>query len=156
VLDEDLLEKIHNTEIEISIDGEKGVSIVFSKQGRADYSCVFTEKGERKISAHLTETSKHRALNAELTLRIVDYEEEILRLYNAFLRNLSSQGIDIRKEMTAREIEHLVLSESNFDADSLRKVTACFENAEYSSRLMTRADYENLYLSLKELKIDVE
>jgi hypothetical protein len=156
VLDEGLLEKIHNREIEISIDGEKGTSIVFSKQGRAEYSCVFTEKGERKISAHLAETSEHRALNAELTLRVVDYEEEILRLYNEFLRRLSSQGIDIRKEMTAREIELLVLSESSFDWDSLREVTACFENAEYSSRLMTRADYENLYLSLKELKIDVE
>jgi len=96
------------------------------------------------------------ALSVEVSLRVVDYDEEILRLYNEFLGKLSLQGIDIREEMTAQEIERLALTEGNFDADSLHKVTICFENAEYSNHLVTREDYEILYLSLKELRIDID
>lgn len=154
-LDENLLEKTQTREVEVSVDAGKRVPLIFSKQGRAEYSCVFVEKGVHEIRARFSEVSERLALNAEAGLRVVDYEEETLRLYNEFLGKLSSQGIDIREEMTAQEIERLVLSEGNFDADSLHKVTTCFENAEYSNHLVTREDYENLYLSLKELKIEI-
>jgi hypothetical protein len=116
---------------------------------------VFVEKGVHEIHAHFSGVER-LALNAEVSLRVVDYEEETLRLYNEFLGKLSSQAIDIREEMTALEIERLVLSEGNFDVDSLHKVTMCFENAEYSNHLVTREDYETLYLSLKELRINID
>ncbi len=156
VLDESLLERTENKEVRISIDTGKEIPIVLSRPGRAEYSCVFIEKGEHKIRASFSETPEHLALSTEVRLRIVDYEEEILRLYDEFLRKLSGQGIDIRKEMTAREIEYLILSESNLDADSMREVTTCFEKIEYSNHLATRKDYEILYLSLKELGINIE
>ena len=155
-LDEDFLEKTKSREVEVSVDAGKGVSLVFSKQGRAEYSCVFIEKGAHEIRARFFEASGRLALNADVSLRFVDYEEETLRLYNEFLGKLSSQGIDVREEMTAQEIERLALSEGNFNADSLHKVTTCFEKAEYSNHSVTREDYETLYLSLKELKIDID
>jgi len=155
-LDESFFEKTQDREVEVSIDAGKGVSVVLSKRGRTEYPCVFVEKGEHQIRANFSGTSEHLALNAEVRLRIVDYEEEILRLYSEFLRKLLFHGIDVRKEMTAQEIERLVMSTNNFDSNFLRKVTTCFENAEYSNHLATRRDYEILYLSLKELGIDIE
>ena len=58
--------------------------------------------------------------------------------------------------MTAREIESLILRMGDFGLEALRKVTTCFEKAEYSDHLVTRKDYEIMYLSLKELNIHVE
>jgi len=58
--------------------------------------------------------------------------------------------------MTAREIERLILKTSDFSPEALRKVTICFEKAEYSNHLATRKDYETMYLSLKDLNIGVE
>ncbi len=97
-----------------------------------------------------------RPWKAETKLRVVDYEEEIVRLYNEFLGKLVSHGIHAGNEMTAREIENSILKIDDFDPKALRKVTTCFEKAEYSNHLTTRKYYEIMYESLKELNIDVE
>ena len=89
-------------------------------------------------------------------VNVVDYEEEIIRLYNEFLGKLVDYSIIIKDEMTAREIQSLVLRTEGFDADALDKLTTCFEKAEYSCHLVDREDYEIMYLSLKEFDINFE
>jgi transglutaminase-like putative cysteine protease len=155
-LDEDFFEENQNTNVEVSIDAEKRFSVVLSQRRRAELSLVFIQKGEHKIRANLSGASEHQTLNAEIKLRVVDYEEEILRLYDEFLRKLPAYGIDVRKEMTAHEIEQLILNTIDFDSNLLRRVTTCFENAEYSDHGATRKDYEIIYLNLKELGIGIE
>jgi hypothetical protein len=93
---------------------------------------------------------------AELEIRVVDYQEEIIRLYNKLLEGLGDYGVNPKDEMTAREIQQLILGDKSFNADALDKLTACFEKAEYSSRLVSRKDYESMYTSLKELGFDFE
>jgi len=155
-LDRSLLEEIEKKEVEVSID-EKNVAFVrLSRQGRTELSHVFVKKGEHKMRAILRRTSGRRPWKAEIELRVVDYGEEIIRLYNEFLGKLGNYGIYARNEMTAREIESLILRTDDFDPEALHKVTTCFEKAEYSNHLTTRKDYEIMYLSLKELDINVE
>ena len=156
VLDKRILEKIHKREVKVSIDEEPVASVRLSQQGRAELSHMFMRKGEHKIRASLPRTSGRRPWNAEIELRVVDYGEETIRLYNEFLRKLAGYGIDARNEMTVREIESFILRTGDFDSKALSKVTICFEKAEYSNHLATRKDYEIMYLSLKELNIDVE
>ena len=155
-LDRSLLEEIEKKKVEVSID-EKNVAFVrLSRQGRTELSHVFVKKGEHKMRAILRRTSGRRPWKAEIELRVVDYGEEIIRLYNEFLGKLGNYGIYARNEMTAREIQSLILRTDDFDPEALHKVTTCFEKAEYSNHLTTRKDYEIMYLSLKELDINVE
>jgi hypothetical protein len=156
VLDKSALEKTHKRDVKVLIDEETVASVRLSQQGRAELSHVFIKKGEQKMRAILPRISRRRPWNAEINLRIVDYGEEIIRLYNEFTEKLTGHGVHAEKEMTTREIESLILGIGDFDPEALRKVTICFEKAEYSNHLATRKDYEVMHLSLKELNIDVE
>lgn len=156
VLDKGILKKTQKRMVEVLINEETVASVGLSQQGRAELSYIFLRKGEHKVRAFLPRTSRRRPLNAEIKVRVVDYREEIIRLYNEFLEKLVEHGIRPRNEMTAQEIESLILRMNDFSSAALRKVTTCFEKAEYSNHPLTREDYEAMYLSLKELNIDVE
>jgi hypothetical protein len=156
VSDEDALREIRRREVEVSVDAQPIAVARFSSQGRADLSHVFTQKGTHRIQAVAHRASALRPWRAESELRIVDYSEETIRLYNEFLKQLGGHGIHARSEMTAREIQRHILATGEFDPDALHRATACFEKAEYSDHLVARQDYETMYLSLKEMKIDVE
>ncbi|UCE28472.1 MAG: transglutaminase domain-containing protein [Candidatus Bathyarchaeota archaeon] len=155
-LDESVSAEIQKRDVEVLIDEENVASIRLSQQGQAEFSHSFIKKGRHKIQAILPRTTGRRPLKAEIRLRIVDYEEEVIRLYNAFVETLANHNISAGNEMTVREIERLILGTGDFDPEPLRKVTICFEKAEYSNHLTTRKDYEIMYLSLKELNVDVE
>ena len=156
ILDKSILEKIQKRDVEVLIDEETVASVRLSQQGRAELSHVFIKNGEHKMQVILPRTPGRRPWNAEIKLRVVDYGEEIIRLYNEFLGKLASYGILARNEMTVREIESLILRTVDFSPKALCKVTICFEKAEYSNHLATRKHYEIMYLSLEELNIDVE
>ena len=156
VLSNGILEKVQKREVEVLVDEETVASVRLSQQGCAELSQVFAEKGKHKVGAILPRTSARQSLNAETRLRVVDYREEIIRLYNEFLERLSGHGINARKEMTAREIQSLLLRIGDFIAEVLDEVTTFFEKAKYSNHLLTRNHYEIMYLSLKELDLDVE
>ncbi len=156
VLNNNVLEKIQKREAEALIDGENVAFVKLSQQGRGGLSHVFTKKGEHKVQAILPRTSGRQPWSAEIKLHVVEYVEEIIRLYNEFVGELASYDIHAHNKMTAREIESLILRTGDFDPETLRKVTTYFEKAEYSNHLTGRKDYEIMYLSLKELDINVE
>ncbi len=155
-LDRSYLEKTQGGEVEVFIDEETVGTVGLSPAGCAKLSCVFVEKGEHKIRAILPSTDAHKSEDSEIKLRIVDYGEEVINIYNQFLENSTSFGIPVQNEMTTREIESLLLATGGFNAKALGKATICFEKAEYSNHLVTRKDYEIMYLSSKELNDDVE
>jgi len=156
VLDKSVLEETEKKDVEVFIDEETIASVRPSEQGRAELCYGFIKKGEHKVRAILPGISGRRPWNAEINLRVVDYGEENIRLYNEFLEKLASYNIHARNEMTVREIESLILRTGDFDPKTLWKVTTWFEKAEYSNHPAARKDYEIMYLSLKELNIDVE
>jgi hypothetical protein len=155
MLENDLLEKTEKRKVEVFIDKKRFASSELSHQGRARLFHTFHVKGEHKVQALLSE--EHRQiLRGETKVRIVDYREEVIRLYNEFLKKLADYGVIAWKEMTAREIENFALRMGGFNPKVLQKITFCFEKAEYSNHLLNREDYEIMYLSLKELKINVK
>lgn len=156
VLDRDAFESIENKEIEVLIDEEVFPSISLTQRGCAELSHVFAKKGEHKLMASIPNISQPQSWKAEIKIRIVDYGEEIARLYNEFLGKLASYGIPVQNEMTVREIEQLILNTANFDPEPLHEATTCFEKAEYSDHLIARKDYEMIYLCLRKLTVDVE
>jgi len=155
ILDEKSLEETQKRVVEVLIDKERVVNVMLSMHGRAELSRVFNKKGEHMIEA-LQPRTEDQPLKAEVKLRIVEYGEEIIRLYNEFVRTLTRYGVQARDEMTAREIESLILKLGDFAPEALREVTICFEKAKYGNRLETRKDYETMYRSLRELDVDVQ
>jgi hypothetical protein len=155
VLDKSGFEGDQKMDVEVLIDEDTFDSVRLSQQGRAGLSHTFTEKGEHKVKAILRGVRGKPPLNAELKLRIVEYQEEIVRLYNEFLEKLASHGVNVRSEMTAREIASLILGTGGFNPEALRMVTTCFEKAEYSNHLAMRGDYKMMFLSLGELNSDI-
>jgi len=116
---------------------------------------VFDKKGLQKITAALYDESNNLKEATEITLCIVDYREEIIRLYQMFLHTLLKIDVNVKDYMTAREIEHL---SQKIGADSLIAgcITECFEEAEYSHHSISRKNYEKIYLALKESEVDVD
>jgi hypothetical protein len=155
VLDKSASEGDQKRDVKVFIDEETAGPFRLSRKGRAELSRRFTKKGGHKVRAILFGTSGQVHLSAEIELRIVDYEEEIVRLYNEFLEKLPSHGFDVRNEMTAQEIASLISKTRNFSPEALRRVTTCFEKAEYSNHLTTREDYAIMFLSLRELNSDI-
>lgn len=156
VVDDRVLEQIPEKKVAVSIDGESVAVDILFQEGLAEFSQLFATKGEHIIQATLHRAFGGQPLTAEITLRAVDYGEEIVRLYNELLEKLVDDGFHSRNEMTGREIEALLSETGNYDRRAIDKVTTCFENAEYSEHSISRKDYETMYTSLKELKIDVD
>ncbi|UCG45820.1 MAG: transglutaminase domain-containing protein [Candidatus Bathyarchaeota archaeon] len=150
------LEEARTSEVKIWIDEEKATLIKLSRQGHSELSHIFTEKGEHRVRAILERGLEKVPWKAELELRVVEYQEEIVRLYNKFLEGLGEYGVNQKDEKTAREIQRLILRVDGFNANALDRLTACFEKAEYSSHMVGRQDYEAMYASLKELGFDFE
>ena len=155
-LDNAFSQRIQRRDVEVFVDEDPFTFARLSQQGRTQLSLVFKEEGEHTVRATLPRMSGAQSWNAKIKLRVVDYEVEIIRLYNEFLKTLASFSIDARSDMTAREIESIVLKTRDVSPEALRNVTKCFEKAEYSNHMVTRKDYEIMYLSLKESEVDVE
>jgi hypothetical protein len=91
----------------------------------------------------------------EKELRIVDYREEIVSLYNQFFRSMKQLDHGIVDEMTPREFEAVVKSRMGPERHHpLNVVITTFETANYSLHRMAREDYVKIYLNLKELDGD--
>jgi len=143
-------------EVELFVNGERIAKDRSSKRQPSSFSYVFNAKGEHEVMARAFEKSKRGSIEVKTKLRVVDYREEIIRLFKAFLQHLIHQHINLKDDMTAREIEHLLMGGGNFDPESLHKVIDCFERAEYSDHEIGREGYEMMYLSLTGLITDVD
>jgi hypothetical protein len=142
--------------VDVLIDGKRIANMRLPRQGRFEISHVFSVKGDHTMQASISRTSGHPLETAKIELRVVDYREEIIALYNRFLERIADYGICARDEMTAREIEKFILRKGGFSQEGLRKITVSFEKAEYSNHLLARREYETMYLSLKEFHTSAE
>lgn len=156
IVNDKALQQIPEKEVVVSVDNEPVASGIQLQKGSTEVSCLLTTKGEHIIRTALYMTSGSQSSTAEITVRAVDYREEIVRLYGEFLKKMARDGVHVRREMTGREIEALVSETGNYNANVLRRVTSCFERAEYSDYSTSREDYETMYSSIGELKIGVD
>ncbi len=148
--------KQKENEVELVVNHKTLGKDQLSRNQPAIFSHTFDEKGVHEVGARLISKPRRQSMEAETTVRIVDYREEIIRLYKAFLQHLGYQGVDWKDEMTAREVERLLLDTGGFEPKSLHRVMDCFERAEYSAHKVRRENYEAMYLSVRELIVNVD
>jgi hypothetical protein len=113
---------------------------------------VFTLKREYVINASYKEDVSGSTISSWRKIRIVDYREEMVRLFNEMLETLELTDVSIGSEMTPREIEEILrIRLKGIDETTLRRLISSFEEANYSTHPVTRDSYLKMYRSVSEV-----
>lgn len=105
-------------------------------------------KGDHLLSIHV-DGKKVK----EVPVRVVDYKEEIVRVYNEYFSSIKGQVPGVGEEMTPREFEEVAKRNLGVEKHAaLDNVVSIFEVANYSLHPIARSDYAGMYLSLVELR----
>jgi len=81
-------------------------------------------------------------------VRIVEYREEVVRMFNEMYRGYRSAHDGAKGEMTARELEVAMRQGMPEDMrNKLGKTITLFEYANYSLHDIRRGEFEEMYMS---------
>ena len=101
--------------------------------------------GEFTVSAHFEADDFFLDSSDSRSLRIVDFREEIIDLYNQFV-DWADEAIPGVRGRTPREVEaSLVRSGEPMDHRAVDEVVSRFEEADYSEHPIGRRQYESMY-----------
>jgi hypothetical protein len=130
---------------------DRGFDITTSGFSPVQLEHIFDRKGEIDINIHFGGDTGEKIFGTR-KIRIVDYREEIVALFNRLIDSLSAQGIAVDRMMTAREIESQ-LKEKNPDiaADVMQDIVRGFESANYSLQPVARKIYIDMYLAVGQI-----
>ncbi len=85
ILDRSPRTRPERNEVELFVNDERVGKDRSYRNRPATFSHVFNEKGEHELGARLIRKSRRKPIKVDAKLRIVDYREEIIRLYkNSF------------------------------------------------------------------------
>jgi len=133
--------------------GEEAETRLETKGGAVETDRVFVVKGIHKLRAKFLGDDQWEETVAEGEIRIVDYREEIVDLFNSFFKSAKAKFQGVDDEMTARELQASMLSQVRAaEHDSLETVVSIFEVVDYSLHDVTRKDYERIYVALRQLE----
>ncbi len=138
----------------LDIDLEPGSSLrsPIASDGCASRTHIFRQTGVYTIQAVLVKDVRNGYLPTSRMVRIVDYREEIVRLYNEMLAALKSQGFPLTSKMTAREVEiRLGKAYPTLSADTTNSLVSVFEEANYSLHPIARSAYERMFKVVQEI-----
>ncbi len=153
-------EEIVTTVTAVDVDGQPvpGAALVVEVTGGAETALetddggasvlrwVANEGGDYEVSAVYEGDDDRLPQSGERSLRVVDFREEIVRLYNTFLEWASSRVGEDLGQATPREVEMLVVSRGiPVSQKSLDELVSRFEEADYSEHPIARRHYESMY-----------
>jgi transglutaminase-like putative cysteine protease len=125
---------------------EREIPLDSAGVGRIQQS--FTQKGVHRLKAVLLANEHHERIESKLALRIVDYKEEVVSIFNQLYIKSSERINLVKKELTVREFQRLVMIEyPDLPEESLEQLASIFEVADYSERDIGRKEYERFYLA---------
>ncbi len=142
---------VSSATVKMNVDtlGEKKLKT--SEDGKCEATYTFNEKGTYKFKASFREDGKDGEITAEAEVRIVDYKEEVVKLFNSFYMSAKEKFKEVGDEMTPREIQFTLMSQvSQVKHKPLDAIISIFEVADYSLHPITRKEYEQMYLSINE------
>lgn len=110
------------------------------------------ELGEYVVSAKFAGSTQWTQVDATRALRVVDFREEIIRLYNLFLEWAGDNSDSIDELSTPREVEQILVGEGlKIDDKALDEVISLFEEADYSEHFIARRHYERMFRAWRKL-----
>ena len=128
-------------------DGARS-DLTVGEDGAGAFSWSNAEPGEYTVSAEFT-GDDDLVLSESRSVRIVEFREEIVRLYGVFLDWASQQGAGVSDLSTPREAGVLLMSHGlPIPRRDLDEVIFRFEEADYSEHEISRRHYEAMYRAL--------
>ena len=127
--------------------GEEGAThLVTDSKGKCALRWTARDLGEYVVGATFPGGDKCLEASETRLLRVVDFREEIVRLYNEFLDWAESGTTAISEQSTPREVELTLVAEGlGVDQKSLDELISRFEEADYSEHPIARGHYERMY-----------
>ena len=120
--------------------------LVTDEMGKCGIDWTAGAPGEYRVSAEFLGDDVHLPASISQPFRVVDFREEIVFLYNAFLDWAGGKTSGITEQSTPREVELLLVSEGvPVDQKSLDELISRFEEADYSEHPISRRHYEAMY-----------
>ena len=139
---------IVNAQIDMEVDGEPRV-VSTGEEGLASTTTVSQSTRSLEISA----SYRVEELNTELDVKIVEYREEIIDLFNTKFRDARERFDKIKDNYTARELLGYLKTQTPAETHgALGEMTFIFEEASYSLHLIARESYERFYLAKNEFE----
>ncbi len=139
---------IFGRELHVTLPGsETPLEMVTDQSGHCTTSLDADSTGEFRI------TAKFFGIQGDLhpstafgEYRVVEFREEIVRLYNVFLERAGQRVTGLSDQSTPREAELLVATSGvPVDERALEELIARFEEADYSEHEIGRRQYEAMY-----------
>ena len=133
--------------IDVSIVDDTAVSrLVTDGTGACTLMWTAEELGEYVVSAQFDAHGERAVTSAPRSFRVVDFREEIVRLYNDFFDWAEKRAAAISEQSTPREVELILVGEGlHVDQRSLDELVSRFEEADYSEHPIARRHYEAMY-----------
>jgi transglutaminase-like putative cysteine protease len=134
---------IVNAQIDLEFNGEPR-AVYTGEDGSAVTTTSCPSTGSLKTSA----SCNVEAVATELEVRIVEYREEIIALFNTKFTDARKRFDGIKDNYTARELLGYLKAQTPADTHgALTEMTFTFEEANYSLHPIARDSYESFYLA---------
>jgi transglutaminase-like putative cysteine protease len=138
---------------EVAVNDEILARPETGKDGKAEVHCTFPAKGQYNLAAKYEDPDSKKKAAAVRPVKIVDYREEIVSLFDKLVNEFKKMGIEISEDFTPRKIQYLVLNAKlDIPEKALEDVISCFEETDYSLHPITRQHYETMYLAQLEIE----
>lgn len=139
---------IMNAQIDMEVDGEPRV-VSTGEEGLSSTTTVSRSTRSLKISA----SYRVEDLYTELDVKIVEYRDEIIGLFNTKFRDARKRFDKIKDNYTARELLGYLKTQTPAETyGALGEMTFIFEEANYSLHPIARDCYERFYLAKNEFE----
>ena len=139
-------------ELEITVTGEDPAALVTGDDGACALRLAADETGEYMVVVVFAGDEDYLPTSASRSYRVVDYREEIVRLYNTFLdwaRETTGSDID---QATPREVELMLVTRgTRVPQKSLDELISRFEEADYSEHPIARRHYASMYRAWRDV-----
>jgi transglutaminase-like putative cysteine protease len=131
----------------------KAESLVTNEQGTTDLPMVFSCKGIYDVEAMYLSVSENIKISIKRSIKIVEYREEIIELFNLLVNQITEKGFKFPKDATPRELQEIIINAKlNIPQNILTELTACFEEADYSLHPVKRDHYLRMYKVQKDIR----
>ena len=132
--------------LQVSFGDEQPAPIATDEKGRSHVAWTGHSPVDCVVRAEFMGDDERLPAIATRELRIVDFREEIVRLYNVFTAWAEPRISDYSKQLTPREVEARIIAEGlHVDERALDQLISRFEEADYSEHPIARRHYEAMY-----------
>ncbi len=139
--------------LEIELEPGAKSETSFGEGATASRDHIYARTGSYEIKAALSGKARNGHIPASRLVRIVDYREEVVRLYEETVSRLRERGIALQPKMTAREVAaRLTRAMPDLPHSVPSEIVTAFEGADYSLHPVARAEYERMYLACRKVE----